>query len=117
MFLLSQDSSLWLGLTSIEQLMSPECSKHQFLSFAKMFYIYIYMYIYKIYICIYIYIHIIYVYIYIFPYTLRSEIDISPAINLSEIFHSGLYYSSHLIYLFLERFSNTTIAFYFMLFR
>ena len=32
----SQDSSVWLGLTSREQLMSPECSKHQVLSFAKM---------------------------------------------------------------------------------
>ena len=32
----SQDSSVWLGLTSREQLMSPECSKHQLLSFAKM---------------------------------------------------------------------------------
>ena len=28
-FRLSQDSSVWLGLTSREQLMSPECSKHQ----------------------------------------------------------------------------------------
>ena len=34
-------------LTSREQLMSPECSKHQVLSFAKMLiYIYIYIYIY-----------------------------------------------------------------------
>ena len=33
----SQDSSVWLELTSKEQLMSPECSKHQVLSFAKMF--------------------------------------------------------------------------------
>ena len=32
----SQDSSVWFGLTSREQLMSPECSKHQILSFAKM---------------------------------------------------------------------------------
>ena len=32
----SQNSSVWLGLTSREQLMSPECSKHQVLSFAKM---------------------------------------------------------------------------------
>ena len=32
----SQDSSVWLELTSREQLMSPECSKHQVLSFAKM---------------------------------------------------------------------------------
>ena len=32
----SQDSSVWLGLTSREQMMSPECSKHQVLSFAKM---------------------------------------------------------------------------------
>ena len=31
----SQDSSVWLGLTSREQLMSPECSKHQVLSFVK----------------------------------------------------------------------------------
>ena len=31
----SQNSSVWLGLTSREQLMSPECSKHQVLSFAK----------------------------------------------------------------------------------
>ena len=35
----SQDSSVWLGLTSREQLMSPECCKHQVLSFAKMLYI------------------------------------------------------------------------------
>ena len=26
---------MWLGLTSREQLMSPECSKHQLLSFSK----------------------------------------------------------------------------------
>ena len=32
----SQDSSVRLGLTSTEQLMSPEFSKHQVLSFAKM---------------------------------------------------------------------------------
>ena len=32
----SLDSSVWLGLTSREQLMSPECSKHQVLRFAKM---------------------------------------------------------------------------------
>ena len=32
----TQDSSVWLGLTSREQLMSPECSKHQVLSLAKM---------------------------------------------------------------------------------
>ena len=32
----SQYSAVWLGLTSREQLMSPECSKHQVLSFAKM---------------------------------------------------------------------------------
>ena len=31
----SQDSSLWLRLTSREQLMSPECSKHQVLSFCE----------------------------------------------------------------------------------
>ena len=36
MFSPSQDSSLWLGLTNREQLISPECSKHQVLSFAKM---------------------------------------------------------------------------------
>ena len=35
MFRPSQDSSVWLGLTSREQLMSPECSKHQVLSFAE----------------------------------------------------------------------------------
>ena len=29
----SQDSSVWPGLTSIEQLMSLECLKHQVLSF------------------------------------------------------------------------------------
>ena len=34
-FCLSQDLSVWLGLTSREQLMSLECSKHQVLSFAK----------------------------------------------------------------------------------
>ena len=33
----SQDASVWLGLTNREQLMSPESSKHQMLSFAKMF--------------------------------------------------------------------------------
>ena len=32
----SQDSSVWLRLTSREQLMSPEFSKHQMLSFSKM---------------------------------------------------------------------------------
>ena len=32
----SQDSSVWLGLTSTEQLMSPEFPKHQVLSFTKM---------------------------------------------------------------------------------
>ena len=26
----------WLGLTSREQLMSPKCSKHQLMNFAKM---------------------------------------------------------------------------------
>ena len=31
----TQDWSVWLGLTSREQLMSPECSKHQVLSLAK----------------------------------------------------------------------------------
>ena len=30
----SQVSSVWLGLTSREQLISPECSRHQVLSFA-----------------------------------------------------------------------------------
>ena len=40
-----------------------------------------------------------------------------PAINLSEIFHSGLYYSNYLIYLFLEQIPNTIIAFYFLLVR
>ena len=34
----SQDSSVWLGSTSREKLMSPECSKH------KLLYIYIYIY-------------------------------------------------------------------------
>ena len=32
----SHDSSVWLGSKSREQLMSPECSKNQVLSFAKM---------------------------------------------------------------------------------
>ena len=32
----AKNSSLWLGLTSREQLMSPECSKYQVLSLAKM---------------------------------------------------------------------------------
>ena len=36
MFRSAQDSSVWLGLTSREQLMSPECSKHQVLRLAKM---------------------------------------------------------------------------------
>ena len=31
----AQDLSVWLGSTSREQLMSPECSKHQVLSLAK----------------------------------------------------------------------------------
>ena len=31
----AQDSSVWLGLTNREQLMSPECSKHKVLSFAE----------------------------------------------------------------------------------
>ena len=31
----SQDSSVWLRLTSREQLMSPECSKRQVLSFCE----------------------------------------------------------------------------------
>ena len=43
MFCPSQDLSVWLGLMSSEQLMSPECSKHQVLSFAKYIYIYIYI--------------------------------------------------------------------------
>ena len=36
MFCPAQDSTLWLGLTIRDQLMSPECSKHQVLSLAKM---------------------------------------------------------------------------------
>ena len=32
----AQDSSVWLELTSKEQLMSPGCSKHRVLSLAKM---------------------------------------------------------------------------------
>ena len=32
----SQDLLMWLQLTSTEKLMSPECSKHQVLSFFKM---------------------------------------------------------------------------------
>ena len=36
MFGPSQDSSVWFVLISRRQLMSPECSKHQELSFAKM---------------------------------------------------------------------------------
>ena len=32
MFCPAQDSSVWVGLTSREQLMSPECSKDQVLS-------------------------------------------------------------------------------------
>ena len=36
MFGPAQDSSVWLGLPSREQLMSPECKKHQVLSLAKM---------------------------------------------------------------------------------
>ena len=68
---LSRDSSVWLKLTSREQLMSTECSMHQVLSFAKMLvvwwknkeysvyivcslYIYIYIYIYNMYIILYI---------------------------------------------------------------
>ena len=44
MFRPPQDSSVWLGLTSIEQLMSPECSKSE--STCTYIYIYIYIYIY-----------------------------------------------------------------------
>ena len=50
-FHLSQDLSVWLGLTSREQLMSPEWSKHQVLSFSiyiAMYFIYIYIYIYTL---------------------------------------------------------------------
>ena len=36
MFRPALDSSVWLGLTNREQLMSLECSKHQLLSLAKM---------------------------------------------------------------------------------
>ena len=32
----AKDSSVWFGLTSREQLMSPECSKHQVSSLTKM---------------------------------------------------------------------------------
>ena len=32
----AQDSSVWVGLKSREQLMPSECSKHQVLSLAKM---------------------------------------------------------------------------------
>ena len=32
----SHDSSVWLRLTSREQLIFPECLKHEVLSFAKM---------------------------------------------------------------------------------
>ena len=35
-FHLSQNSSVWLGLTTREQLMSPKRSKHQVLCLAKM---------------------------------------------------------------------------------
>ena len=35
-FRLAQVSSVWLGLTSREQLVSPGCSKHRVLSLAKM---------------------------------------------------------------------------------
>ena len=63
----SQDSSVWLGLTSREQLMSPEFSKDQVLSFGAQLYIYIYIYIYiNVYVHIYIYnIYIIYYILYI----------------------------------------------------
>ena len=61
----SQDSSVWLGLTSREQLMSSECSKHQVLSFAKCKYIYICIYI-RMYIHVwFMYIYVIYMWIYI----------------------------------------------------
>ena len=54
MFRPAQDSSVWFGLTSREQLMSPVCSRHQVLNLTKMLvvneYIYyvIYIYIYNI---------------------------------------------------------------------
>ena len=55
-FLPSQDSSVWLRLTSREQLMSPECSKQQVLNFAKMIYnIYIYI---CVCMCVHIYMHV-----------------------------------------------------------
>ena len=46
MFCPSQDLSVCLGLTSREELMSPECSRDKVLSFAKMLYAKIYNYIY-----------------------------------------------------------------------
>ena len=60
----SQDSSVWLGLRSREQLMLPECSKHQVLSFAKRKYIHICIYI-RMYIHVCMYIYVIYMWIYI----------------------------------------------------
>ena len=44
----AQDSLVWFGLTSREQLMSPECSKHLVLSLAKYIYILHIYYIYYI---------------------------------------------------------------------
>ena len=105
MFHPSHDLSVWLGLTSREQLMSPECSKHQVLSFVKMLvvwwtnkkysvpisvlqsaqwinseriypYIYIHVYIQKLRAYIYIYIYIyLYTYIYIYLYTLCLRVS------------------------------------------
>ena len=58
MFWPSPDSSVWLGLTSREQLMSPECSKHQSSQWINS------EHIYPIQSIIYIYIHT-HIYIYI----------------------------------------------------
>ena len=41
----------------------------------------------------------------------QAQIDVSLAINLSEIFHSGLYYSTLLFIYFLEEFPNTSKCF------
>ena len=49
---------------------------------------------------------------YIYIHTLRSGIDVPPSINLSKIFHSGLSYSSHAIYLFMKQISHDNCFFF-----
>ena len=42
----SQDSSVWLGLTSREKLTAPQCSMKKFRAYILYMYMYVYIYIY-----------------------------------------------------------------------